>query len=100
MTRTIKLGGQTYTIEPVEGLLKDERAYGMVRYAEGLISVDADLTPSFELVVVLHEIIHVIQEQLGWKKDERTADGLAYKLIELLQNNRWLADVIIENATD
>lgn len=68
--------------------------YGMVNFKKAEITIDEDLTSAMQWQCFWHEVLHVMFEQAGLQNDcEGEIDAMAYKLLEILIDNGWLADV-------
>ena len=96
MEQTIKVGPMVYQVEEVEGLSSDgQTLFGQVKYGECKILLEGRNDPQQRLQTVWHEIVHVILMQVGLTKEarrEELVDPLAYGIVQVLQDNRWLVE--------
>jgi len=92
----IKIGPITYSIVAVSGLRSDDgkSLYGEVKYGLCEVRIEADNSPQQDRQTLWHEIVHIILEQLGRSKlnEENLVDSLAYALMQVVQDNPWLAE--------
>lgn len=73
------------------------RLDGHIIYALSEIRLDDDLGPQARRQTIWHEVLHGILTQAGVKKhDEATIEALTYGLMDVLQNNPWLATPVEE----
>lgn len=64
--------------------------FGKVSFAQCQITIDSDLVPLMQWQCLWHEVLHVVNDQLGLPQDEGATDGIAYKLLEILIDNGFL----------
>ncbi len=66
--------------------------FGMVNFKNSEIAIDEELSPMMQWQCFWHELVHIIFEQLGLDEGESEGqiDALAYKLLEILIDNRFL----------
>ena len=92
----VKVGPITYAIRVQDNLMakdddgEDILLFGKVCFATCEITIDSNLAPAMQWQTLWHEIVHIVYDQLGLNKDEGEADGIAYKLLEVLMDNGFL----------
>lgn len=64
--------------------------WGKIDHKRGIISVDPELCESLFPQTLLHELLHLVDFQGGLKLKENHLDALAFGLIDLLRQNKWL----------
>lgn len=93
------------TPEPITQLKIGPCVYSLVRlpiteqglcdYKKQTITLQPDMHPTAERLVLWHEVIHAVMFQLGYNDhDERLVDGLAHYIVSVLNDNPRL------NGTD
>lgn len=94
----IKIGPITYNIVAVPGLHSNDgkSLYGEVKYGLCEVRIEADNSPQQDRQTLWHEIVHIILEQLGRGDGgdvgkEGLVDSMAYALMQVVQDNPWLA---------
>ena len=62
--------------------------HGLCDYKKQRITLQADMHPTVERLVIWHELIHAMLFQLGYNEhDERLVDGLAHYVVSVLVDN-------------
>jgi len=84
-------------VEEAENLRtgKGKTLWGRVNHVEAKILVAAENAAGQKRQTVWHEIVHLILFQAGRRKDSRRemlVDSLAYGLMQVVEDNPWLAD--------
>ena len=80
---SLKIGPCTYAV--VRSAITE---YGLCDYKRQTITLQPDLHPTVERLVLWHEIIHAILYQLGYNDhDEKLVDGLAHSIVSVLTEN-------------
>lgn len=97
MNNQVKIGPITYSVEEAEDLRtgKGKTLWGQVDHVEAKILVAAKNAAVQKRQTVWHEIVHLILFQAGRRKDsrkERLVDSLAYGLMQVVEDNPWLAE--------
>lgn len=83
---SLKIGPCTYAV--VRSAITE---YGLCDYKRQTITLQPDLHPTAERLVLWHEIIHAILYQLGYNDhDEKLVDGLAHSIVSVLSENQAL----------
>lgn len=83
---SLKIGPCTYAV--VWSAITE---YGLCDYKRQTITLQPDLHPTAERLVLWHEIIHAILYQLGYSDhDEKLVDGLAHSIVSVLSENQTL----------
>ena len=81
--RTLNIMGVQFTVEEVECVSKDELRKGEVNYLTGEIKLDKSMPDGMKNQVLMHEIMHVILDLLGYDElaaDEQKVQGIATAL--------------------
>ncbi|NGP45983.1 ImmA/IrrE family metallo-endopeptidase [Bacillaceae bacterium SIJ1] len=80
----IKIAGVHYDVEPFE----DEENYGTCLYTKLLIRVDPRLKQRKQEQVLVHEMLHAIYLEAGYKEhDEEVIDRVSKVLYQVLCDN-------------
>lgn len=86
----IKIMSQSYDIEQLETIELGAIKLGEVNHLENLIKICSTIPEDKKKIVLLHEIIHVIFQQLGFDEEhdnEHLIDCLANSLYQVLKDN-------------
>lgn len=89
--RQIKLGTHCYKIRYNPMLWHIESLKGSANHITQIIEIDPVLAPSQQLVTLLHEINHIINDNFRCKLDDDEIDKMAQGVAELLVNNFGLS---------
>jgi len=92
----LKVGPIVYDISLVSDLRSDdgESLLGKVKYEACEIHLEAGNSPQMDRQTLWHELVHITMEQLGRDhSDESFVDSLAYSLMQVVQDNPWLAEM-------
>jgi len=96
----IKIGATKYRIVTEKNLVGDDglkRLDGHIRYSSSEIKLDADLGPQARRQVIWHEVLHGIMTHAGIEThDEHLIEAISYGLMNVLQDNPWLAQPVEE----
>ena len=92
MINHINIGPMKYTVMDVDGLVDNtcdppKNLDGWVKYRDATIEVETHLSPEYRPLVVWHEVMHVLFEQLGAVQDEGFINALSYKVAETVGRN-------------
>lgn len=96
MISRIQIGPMTYQVKFSEDLHRDDDEEGIVHKYDGLhesfnqlIEIRSTNAPTYQLVVLLHEIMHDIYTVAGHREDhpEDFIDAVSYGLVELFRQN-------------
>ena len=87
----VRIGPINYELQLVPDLNENGKTTGAIRYRDCIIVLDADLSPQARVQTLWHEVLHGIMGHLNIKDDEAMIDRLSYAVMELLQDNLWLA---------
>lgn len=95
----IDIGPITYKIVVVPDLRgdNDKKLFGEVVHGLCEIRLEGNNAPQQGRQTLWHEIVHVILTQLGRQdegSDEPLVDGLAYAFMQVVQDNKWLAEEV------
>lgn len=91
----VKVGPIIYKILWVEELRSadGDLVFGKVLYDMCEIHLEAGNSPQADRQTLWHEIVHIILTHLGRDEDrEGFVDSLAYGLMQVVQDNAWLAE--------
>jgi hypothetical protein len=67
---------------------------GHIKYNDCQICVEAEMSPQAKRQTIWHEIVHGILTHAGMEKqDESMIDAIAYGIMDVIQNNPWLAEI-------
>lgn len=95
--KTINIGPLILSIERQENIVYNgEPLAGMYSPVEEKIYLEKELTPRFEAVVLMHEIMHGVLQQLGLSDEEGDVDRWAYFLLTFIKSNPNLISYIQE----
>lgn len=86
----IKIMSQSYDIEQMETIELGVIKLGEVNHLENLIKICSTIPEDKKKIVLLHEILHVIFQQLGFDEEhdnEHLIDCLANSLYQVLEDN-------------
>lgn len=86
----IKIMSQSYDIEQMETIELGVIKLGEVNHLENLIKICSTIPEDKKKIVLLHEILHVIFQQLGFDEEhdnEHLIDCLANSLYQVLKDN-------------
>lgn len=62
--------------------------YGLCDYKKQRITLQPEMHPVVERLVIWHELVHAMLFQLGYNEhDERLVDGLAHYIVSVLVDN-------------
>jgi len=86
--------GVTYDIRPMDAITKTD-TMGMYNSRTASILIDMEMSAQVQLSTLWHELIHIIQFQLGVTTDETVANAMAAGIHELLTNNPALVECYI-----
>lgn len=92
----LKIGPMVYKVLLVEDLRADdgEDIFGKVVYGPCEIHLEAGNSQQVDRQTLWHEIVHIVLTQLGRRQKEDFVDSLAYSLMQVVQDNPWLAEMI------
>ena len=95
--RKLKVGAITFALTYVPGLKDDGKAlWGHVVHQNARVAIESRNDPQLIYHTTWHEVLHIIFEQAGraeLAKDEEVIDLLAYGIMQVLQDNPWIAEV-------
>ena len=83
----VKVLGQTFTVSYVNGEPLDEDDLGECSVDKLTISVRDGLPVEKERLVVVHELVHAIEDVLGLKLREKQVEGLETGIYALIRDN-------------
>jgi len=83
----VKVLGQTLTINYVSGAPLEENDLGECSVDSLTISVRDGLPPEKERLVLIHELVHAIEDVLGLKLKEKQVEGLETGIYALIRDN-------------
>ena len=83
----VKVLGQTFSISYVQGDPLEDDDLGECSVDKLTVSVRDGLPPEKEKLVVVHELIHAIEDVLGLKLKESQVEGLETGLYALIRDN-------------
>lgn len=81
--------GLEYKVEEVEVVDMQEALWGKIDYENLSIRIDASLSDARKQQTLLHEVLHGILEELGYRKlneDENAVQGIAAALYCILKS--------------
>lgn len=79
---TLKIGAQTYAINPVQAQGLSERACGTIDYYTQGIVLDIGSNPGWVLITLIHEILHGLNPERTEMDVEQIAQGIAQVLVD------------------
>ncbi len=91
---SLKVGGIDYILVEMDDLVsaKGEDCLGLTDFDKAIILIERKLAEPVKWQVFLHELVHVAIVHLGYDHiPENMIDGIAYFLLALLENNRYLS---------
>lgn len=92
----VKIGPIKYKIVLVPDLHGGgKKLFGEVHHGSCEVRLEANNAPPTRRQTLWHEILHVVFEQLGSREiddDEGLVDSMAYVLMQVVQDNKWLAE--------
>ena len=91
--KKIKILTQTYNIVESPVITHGEALYGMIDYFKNEIHICSDVSKERKKVTLIHETLHSIFEQLGFKEEndnEHLIESLSVSLYQVLEENREL----------
>lgn len=88
--KKINVAGVTYRIEeqPLGVDSEGGRVLGTVDFVECIIRLDSALSPDRKRAVLMHEIIHAVDEAVGLGFSEEVTDRVAIAVLDVLTRNR------------
>ena len=89
MINTVSILGLEYKIHEVSQISKSELTLGQIDYVKQEILIDASLSKEKKEIVLLHEIIHGILEELFFidiSDNENAVQGLAVALHHIIKS--------------
>lgn len=90
----VKVGPIIYEVIEDE-TLREKQLYGSIRFLESIIAILPDLPPVLQRIKLVHELIHAIKVDAGFDEhDERMVDALAFRLVQVVQDNPELAEYL------
>lgn len=96
MISRLKILGKSYTVEQDPDLMVTEEEAGHIHVFKQLIKVAPNQHPEQLREVVLHEVIHALEGELGIELEERDVQALSAGMFAVLKDNpefvRWLTD--------
>ena len=92
--KSVKCGASRYKLV-LDPSLKDSEFWGRVHYKKETITLDPKLGKSVFKYVLLHELLHVVDFQRGLNLKESQIEALAFGLIDLLKDNRWIGPFLV-----
>jgi hypothetical protein len=97
----IIVGPYTYTMERVARLCNADhrRLLGEQDAGAFVIRLDEGLAPQRERVVILHELLHAIEDERTMDFSEEQVNQLAHALANLLLDNPDLTRLFLAEAT-
>jgi hypothetical protein len=84
--KQVNILGLTYSIEEVDVVNKMIPRQGEIDFVSQTIKIDKEMSEDRKNIVLLHEVIHGICEQLGFDEvgdNERVVQGLAVALYQV-----------------
>lgn len=91
----IKVSGIWYKIEIAKDTSDDMNEAlnrGKVAFSKGIIKILDSYFPESKVRTLLHEIIHILDDDLGLDLDEKTIRRLASGLYQVLKDNNLLKE--------
>lgn len=86
--RAVTIGSVKYKIEYASRpTLHGHECYGMVDHGKATIELNDSNSTERDIQTLLHEIVHVIDEQRGLSLSEEQVDKLAYGILDLIRTN-------------
>jgi len=82
----IKIGAHTYKVFLKDNLKIDQDKRGVVDHRAQTIELESAMPESMMLAVLLHEVVHIIDEVYSCHTDEDTTDRISQGLTGLLYN--------------
>ncbi len=87
--KSVVIGGHEFEI-----IYKDDAdfytKYGTVQMMRNKIALHSDLAQSKKWSVLLHEVLHELNDQHGWGLQEHTLDSLAETIYDFFKRNNFL----------
>ena len=85
--REIKLGVWSYALSLVRGLKLKDGVWGDSQHVHYLLRIDKDLPEIERMATLIHEVLHIINEQYKAGLDEDTIGRLESGLTEFMTRN-------------
>lgn len=83
----VKIGAFDYEVK-YDDRLEENGQLGRINLTKSTIGIRPDMSPDIERMTLLHEVIHGILFQAGYRDmDERAVDLLAHGLVQVAQDN-------------
>ena len=98
--KTVKVGPLVYDVEEVEDLRssrKRKKLWGLVDHIRCKILLRRENAAQLKRHTLWHEIVHLVLMQAGREKDSRKeslVNLLAYSLMQVVEDNPWLAESV------
>lgn len=89
----IKIGPHIYTVKYEKGFLQNHKAYAQSRHSKLEIILDPEVSRSQLEDSFIHELLHSIDDQIGFTekdKDEESIARLTPRLLEVFTDNNLL----------
>lgn len=88
--KKLNVCGIPYKVEEQHPVLiaEGQTVWGHIDFGRCLIRLDRDLNPDKKVAVLMHEIIHAIDEATGIGIGEEDTDRLANALVDTLRRNK------------
>jgi hypothetical protein len=92
----VKVGAFLYDLDWADGVKADDgkSLYGQIEYDCEKIHINTKYSEQKQRVSILHEILHAIDDVVGWQIKENLIHTLAIQLIDLCDNNPELMTIL------
>lgn len=89
--RTVKVGPHVYKVRLLKMMAEDHGKVGQVVNSKAVLTIDPDQSSSQVEDTFLHEVLHAINSQVKFVKDDDEEDAvlrLAPAILQVLKDNR------------
>lgn len=90
LPKTIKIGGQEFSILYDDNLNLDQDEYGNTNFRTLVITLENSLSQSVKSATLLHEIIEIINEQNELNLPHQKIQCISNAIFQILSDNRDL----------
>ena len=93
MSRKIKILSMEYEVKEVDNIEHGSDEIGRIQHLDNLILIKRGINEERKKVVLIHEIIHAIFEQLGFSEEhdnEHLINSLANSIYQVFTSNKDL----------
>lgn len=88
LPKTVKIGGVHYSVEEQENLINIEEAWGRIDFFNSNIRVDKSLSDDRKEQSFIHEVVHAIFLEAGYKEQEEDMiNRVSIVLHQVLKDN-------------